>query len=250
MKLKVISFTFVILTVIAGYIFFPNLSAYFLLKQFTLANELPVIYEIPVQKQLVQQSENLSEKISTKWFDFSTPWQLADTETYHEITGYYFINNSSIMVNERSSALKMQNVLFSENGKLEDYSDYIIESNNLTSEYDIENLILNTTPTKVNFFSPNEEITITLNILMVKSVSTLGDKIYSFETNNLKGFQFTKLDSPQNVRIHIFDNQDRCFEFVFDGIAIDIVDSILSSIKLIDNTSETTSPKKTSIDSE
>jgi hypothetical protein len=234
MKKLFISLIIAVVLAVGLYQLYPQIAIYPLLKYYVFKNDFPLTHQTPVEKQIEQRidSTELPYKLSTKWFEISTPWKLSNTKLAKSLTLYQFPNEKVIIISERKNKFLDSFLKGNDIESLKVKS--VLGENHLQSEYDFEKLCLYTTPDQVSLFSSAAELTKVLTMVLMKGM-LLGDKIYSFTVKDYKVFQFIKTDTGSlNTNIvHIFDNKDQCFEINFLNINQDQVDSILASIQMI-----------------
>ena len=95
------------------------------------------------------------------------------------------------------------------------------------SQYDFLSYILDTTPYSISLSDSKSGATGKMIMLAYKGMVSNGDKIYSFETPYVKGFQY---GGPSTSSFHIFDSAGKSYNLVIGGAQSEM-DYILSSIR-------------------
>ncbi len=233
MKKKLIILALLTAVFIGGFrLLHPQILLYPMLKYIVLKTDAPLTYQVPLEKPIQEHMNNFEQhyKLSTKWIELSTPWKLSNTKPLKALTLYQFENDKGIIIAERKK--KFLDSFMSGDEKTNSKFKHVFSEKNLYSEYNFEKLCLNTTPNQVSFFSSDEEMIMATIMIPMKGMF-IGDKVYSFSVNDINGFQFINKNTKTQY-IHIFDKSDRCFELTFLNISQNEVDSILSSIKVVD----------------
>ncbi len=235
MKKKLIILALLTAILFGGFrLLYPQILLYPMLKYMVLKTDVPLTYQIPLEKQIQEHMYNFEEhyKLSTKWIELSTPWKLSNTKPLNDLTLYLFENDKGIIIAERES--KFLDTFMSGDEKTNSKFKRVFGEKNLYSEYNFEKLCLNSIPNQVSFFSSGEEIFKVTMMVPLKSMLFLGDKVYSFSVNDIYGFQFMNTKNTKTQYAHIFDKNDRCIELSFQNMNQNEVDSILSSIQVVD----------------
>jgi hypothetical protein len=87
----------------------------------------------------------------------------------------------------------------------------------IQSNYDFDQAVVNSTPSQLSYVLPRRKEVRAAVLLMLKPIEMIDSEtgFYSFETQNLRGFQNGNPAEAKNVIVKAFDVQDRQFEFVF-----------------------------------
>jgi hypothetical protein len=85
------------------------------------------------------------------------------------------------------------------------------------SDYDLLRATLNASPTQLSIVFPWSKEVYAATLLIVKGAESkeLEAGAYSFETEQLRGFQFGSPTRAKNVHVEAFDAEDQKFEFFF-----------------------------------
>jgi hypothetical protein len=88
---------------------------------------------------------------------------------------------------------------------------------NAHSDYDVERSVLYATPAQLSLVFPSRKDVWVAAFLTIKQSRALGADtgLYSLEFGQLRGFQMGDPSRARNVRVEVFDRDDREFEFGF-----------------------------------
>lgn len=230
----------VIITITVLILILASLSCYFSLELSVLVPtklhystvKTPSAYFVPSDRIVDGKAEDLAFKssLSCKWFKFKTPWEL---QSKHEGS----ISNVFLVFSDhgvrKGIEIRIENILITNHSKYHNFQQ-LLDKLNLTSEYLIADFCLRTTPDDAAFLTPKDKLAIIPSMLIWKDMYTVyGKIIYRFSVNDLKCFQFNNPESPNFVRVLIFDNLNRVFIINFMAATQEEIDSILSSIKFL-----------------
>lgn len=120
----------------------------------------------------------------------------------------------------------------------------IFSRESLSSNYMFIKIVMESSSQQLNWFSPLKKLTagmILMPLKMLLIVGSTGD-IYEFSINGLKGFQVgtPQPDRSSNIRLMIFDPQDRQFDIIFSNgnFTQAEIDFILTSLKIKNSDSD------------
>ena len=94
------------------------------------------------------------------------------------------------------------------------------------------NLILHTTPDHASLLKPYRDLLKIPPILIWRVLYThLGDVIYNFELDNLRGFQFGDPQDTEHIYVLLFCNKFMVFRLHFIGATQDEIDYMLTTVE-------------------
>jgi hypothetical protein len=216
-------------------IYFSDRLTLVIIAKFVFSKtKTPEAYLIPILREvkLSQKKFKANSILSYKQIKLKAPWELREKLDLDLSTFFTFVNKKGISIEQQSTDESiLQSLLKEEPLEVQKYN-LLFGEENLKSEYAIVNLILNTTPDQAGISKPLPELARIHPLLIGKALyAHLGDVIYKFKANNLKGFQFGNPQNTENVRVHVFNEKDQVFRLHFIRATQAEIDYILSTIE-------------------
>ncbi len=228
-----ISITIIILILASLlYYFSLELSVIVPIKLHYSRVKTPSAYAVPSDRIIDAKAKDLAFKpsLSCEWFKFKTPWKLV--ERFEGSTSNVLLVFSDEGI-RKDMEIRIENILITSHSEYRNFQQ-LLNKLNLTSEYLIADFCLRTTPDDAAFLTPKDKLAMIPSLLILKMMYTpYGKVIYRFSVNDLKCFQFSNPETPESVRVLIFDNLNRVFIVSFIAATQNEIDSILSSIKFL-----------------
>ena len=225
-----------ILLIILGTIsyFSDSLKIVLPTKLFYTKNKTPRSYLIPISRILrpVKKEFKTSHNLSCNNFRFTVPWELREKIEFNYSTEFIFVNKKGISISPQSKDDGILKGFLEEGPSKFQETKLLFGEENLKSEYALVNLILHTTPDHASLLKPYRDLAKIPSILILRNLySHLGDVIYNFELDNLKGFQFGDPQNAENVYGLVFNEEDEVFRLHFIRATQTEIDYILSTIE-------------------
>ena len=205
-------------------------------KLYFSKNKTPGAYLIPVSRTLwpVKKEFKTSYNLSCNNFRFAVPWKLREKTELDRITVFAFVNKKGISISPLVKDEAILNGYLAEGPSEFQKTKLLFGEENLKSEYTFVNLILHTSPDHASILKPLRNLARIPPLLILKSIySPLGDVIYKFRSENLKGFQFGNPQTTENVRVHVFNERGQVFKLHFVRATQDEIDHMLASIEFL-----------------
>lgn len=232
--------TIVVLAIIAIAIayFYPQLYIMVAARiEFPIA-KYPGLYTMPVHRDLQPLAVNNPQEIKYSNFTFDVPWSQEPTiqsSKTDEPMRFMFGKENVIVIADITGtdlrSLVIDELEKSHPGQYNDVSfiNFMFGDKLDSTQYDLFSYMLNVTPYSISLSDSKSEAIGKMMMLVYKGVVSLGDnKIYSFETPYLKGFQ--NGDPSPSSSFNVFDNHGRFYSLFIRGTQAEI-DYILSSIR-------------------
>jgi hypothetical protein len=181
---------------------------FMLLTKHELRNR-PESWVVPTPLTDLSVNRSPGEKFSYFGFAFESPWAgVKGQRGGRSIVILDFQNGGVISISRESSGLA---VMKEEAAKERRDIRSIFGSCATESDYNLESAILYLTPQDLRLFSSRQEMMGNSILLTLKGIYTSAGKggVYSFHTDQVKGFQVGSLGSDNHVTIDAFDQQDR-----------------------------------------
>lgn len=236
LKSKKIIGLITILLVVFGVIFYLSIRLTIVVptKLFHSKIKTPEAYLVPINHEIRigDQVPELSYKLLFKNIRFTVPWELRKrTELDYSIL-FEFVNKKGISISLQGKDESILSGLMDEGVSKFQESKLIFGEENLISEYALVNLILHTTPDHASLLKPYRDLLKIPPILIWRVLYThLGDVIYNFELDNLRGFQFGDPQDTEHIYVLLFCNKFMVFRLHFIGATQDEIDYMLTTVE-------------------
>ncbi len=213
--------------------FSDRLTPFIVLNFLYSKTKTPEMYVVPITREAQGSAEEFSIHyvLSYKCIKFKVPWVLREKIELNRSTLFEFMNKKGLQIEQQVSDERILKGLLVQNPAENQKTKLLFGEENLESEYAIVNLILHTTPDQASLLKPLPELVRVHPLLLYKMLySHLGDVIYKFGIDDLKGFQFANPQNTENVRVHLFNEKDEVFKLHFIRATQAEIDYILSTI--------------------
>ncbi len=235
LKLIALLLSLSIILLLTVFYIFPQISIVMSLKSEFPQSSYPQLYVIPKERQveIVDTFGNYKE-YSSSGFRLKSPWNgevsrvnnpESDIFIFKDGKAIFFLKDRSILNPEVSRLAGSQEDL----QRLLDF----LGVDTLSSNYKFNESVLTTSPSTLSIFESKKEALADSVLLSLKLALILPFKggIYSFQTPDLRGFQYGDPAVSSGVKLQIFDNRDQEFHIGLKGATQKDIDFILSSIK-------------------
>ena len=149
------------------------------------------------------------------------------------ISSFAFGNGDRVVVSKSDSAYELKNTV----SKDKNFAIFkkIVGEDKFASEYTTENTIINVTPNEIYFSQSKDKMVtdsllLTLKEIISPVIAADEDHIYSFNTGQVKGFQFGSAKAGKTVVIRLFDKSDNRYEISPKANNQQEIDYMLNSI--------------------
>jgi len=228
-----------IVSMLTVFYIFPQIWVVLSLKSEFSESSYPQLYIIPKGRQVevVDVSFGSYKEYSSNGIRLKSPWSdELRRENKLESEIFIFKDEKAIFF------LKDRKILNLEVSRLAGNQDGLqrlldlLGVDTLGSNYKFNESVLTTSPSTLNVFESKKEALADSVLLSLKLALILPFKggIYSFQTPELRGFQFGDPAVSDGVKLQIFDNRDREFHIGLKGATQKDIDFILSSIRFVD----------------
>lgn len=191
---------------------------------------VPINREIRAGKRVSE----LSYKLLFKNIRFTVPWELREKTDFDYSTIFEFVNKKGISISLQGKDESILSSLMDEGVSNFQESKLIFGEENLKSEYALVNLILHTTPDHASLLKPYRDLAKIPPILIWRALyAHLGDVIYNFELDNLKGFQFGDPQNTEHIYVLLFCNKFQVYRLHFISATQDEIDHMLTSVEIL-----------------
>ena len=202
-------------------------------KLFYSKNKTPHAYQVPISRDLqtIKKEIKTSYKYSCRSFKFTVPWELREKNELDHTAVFAFVNKKGIAISPKAKDDGILNGFLEEGPSKFQETKLLYGEENLKSEYAFVNLILHTTPDQASILKPYRDIARIPSLLIMRVLySSLGDVIYKFRLDNLKGFQFGNPQTTEHVYVHVFNEKNQIFKLHFVRATQAEIDYMLTSI--------------------
>lgn len=238
LKSKKVSIPAAFLLVVAVILvsFSDRLTSFIVVNYLYSKTKTPGMYLIPIAREVQNSWEKRTDQhdLSTGNIKFRAPWILREKAELNYGTLFAFLNKKGIEISQKNDDERLLLSLLEDDPNEIQKMELLYGKENLESEYAFVNLILHTIPDQAGLFKPLPELVRVHPLLLYKTLySHLGDDIYKFRINDIKGFQFGNPQNAENVWVHLFSENDQVYKLHFVGATQAEVDYILSTIEFI-----------------
>ena len=192
------------------------------------------MYVIPIAREIQLSNETFSSHylLSYESVKLKIPWELKEKSESIFSTFYVFRNKKGIVISQQGEDESFRQRLLDEEPLEVQKSKFLYDEEDLKSEYEVSNLILNTTPDQFSISRPAPENAGIIPLLMLKGLySVYGNVIYKFNLDNVRCFQFGNPKTTKNIYLHLFNEKDQVFRLHFIAATQAEIDYILSTIE-------------------
>jgi hypothetical protein len=240
-KLLIIIFVGIWLTIGAGVLItlmVPQLViAPFINYKFS-EEKVPKAHIVPVQRTVISPNTDLSDypKYSYYGLEFQIPWKKIIKR--EEKKGAVLLRSSDtqsiVIFDPQTVPVPRELLLGNDPNNAKRVKDFFGEEV-MQSNYAFYNNILLITPKDITLTTPGKEAVAKSVLVALKPllIVTPGGEttVYSFTTNEIRGFQFGRPTGKGSVVITLFDEEDKMYEMVIKCTNQEDIDFILSTIK-------------------
>ncbi len=238
LKSKKVIIPLVVLLIIAGvpFYFSDRLRLLSFIKNNYSKTKAPELYLIPITREakLSKKIFRINSVVSYKSIQLKVPWELREKLDSGIATLFVFVNTKGILIDQQSKDESVFQGLLNQEPSEAQEMRRLFGEENLKSEYAVVNLILHTTPDQAGILNPLHKNAKIVSLLTWKSLySVYGNVIYQFTLNNFRCFQFGNPEKKENIRIHIFNDENQVYRLQFIRATQAEIDNILSTIEFI-----------------
>ncbi len=205
----------VALVILFGVLFGVQTAAVFYLKK--TQGEYPELYVLPYRLEVPSELKFAGRKLSFFGYDFEAPWTDVEKEdTRQSFARILFKSGKAIVVFNPAEGVDLVDEFMEKNPEYADNMVSVFGHETMKSNYSLYKAILNATPNELSIFMPKKDV-VRLSILLILKPMLLVNAesgLYSFEYQDLRGFQFGNPARTSKVMVHIFDKDDRKVELL------------------------------------
>lgn len=201
----------------------------------------PEAYITPILREIETPGPDRFREFSYYGLTFKVPWtQITEIKERPGAVLLKFPYEKTIaIIDTRDQPGLVASLLGDKSEETKRIKDFFGEQI-LKSDYIFYKNILESNPNQITIFMPKKEATARSVLIVLKTVlikGVLGESkvkgVYSFTTDNIKGFQFGSPGEINRVYIEFFDNRDKQYGIIMGNIPQYEIDFILSSIKTL-----------------
>jgi len=202
-------------------------------------SKVPEAYLKPELRKLEIWEASHHEEVSSLGLTLEVPWvEIVDRKEQQGLTLVKFSQNRSLAIipSPEGIAESLESLLDRKPEETERIKDFLREQSP-KSNYDFYELILNSHPDQVSIFMSRKEAIAKVTLVAMKAMLVISTapkgKIYSFSTEDIRGFQFGDPEMDDNIVIEFFDSHDKQYSLIIKGANQNEIDFILYSIRIL-----------------
>ena len=202
------------LVVVVGgaYALVYGLQTYLVLRYKLLAETNAPAYTVPHLLQIESDSSVEGTRFSYYGWEFEVPWEEIDAERRHEIaTTVTFKAGQNILFFNPEQTASPRGQSDGEAPQDANQAASLFPDKTIESDYAYLDAVFHTTPDQLSIFMPQMEAVQLSAVLGLKALwtSNSGPDLYSFETENLRGFQLGDPARTDRVQVYWFDPEGK-----------------------------------------
>jgi len=206
------------LALLLGYTIFFGKATFFVWQARHDAATHPIWAIVPVALSDTSVSSARGSTLTKFGYQFDVPWKMREAKAVEGIA-FFRADSGQETLEFWDPAIQtgLVEIMRDSNEVARNAMTLFYGSKFVQSDYAFEQAVLNTTPSQLSYFWPGKKDVRAAVLLMMKPIgipeSSTG--IYSFETENLRGFQSGNPAKAGSVTVKAFDAQDRQFLFIW-----------------------------------
>lgn len=178
----------------------------------------PTLAMVPVPLSNTSISTARGSTLTKFGYQFDVPWKMKETKEAATIAIFGSESGQEAIMfwdpaEKKGLVRRMKETPGAQLGALAS----VYGARAMQSDYDFYRAVANATPSQLSYVLPRRKEVRAAVFLMLKPIEMIDSEtgFYSFETQNLRGFQNGNPAKAKNVIVKAFDIQDRQFEFDF-----------------------------------
>ncbi len=200
------------------YLWFFGEQTYWTLSARYIGHKFPLVKRVPVDLRDSSIANSIGAELSYFGFDFQLPWNDFDEQKSKEnpnLAIVVFRSGLRMMIKNIAPKSLINSLL--EDGKVDPKQfKELYGENSLDSDYAFTRVMLDATPSQLNWVTPHKDGVRASMLLIMKAIAVPVDSgIFNVHSGNFKGFQYgDPNEHPKRIVVDLFSD-DKSLEIMF-----------------------------------